>query len=321
MTKLLNVLIVLLAALLVFVIVYPQVQQNRPIAVRIGCDSTIAALPVLVGIQESLFVREKVVPSLVFYSDPDQALDDLFAGRLEAGVFPWSTILRRVADKKDTLKVLLSEDYRQSLPVDAIIAPLKSPVRTPADLRGRRLAYPPAFRDYLPVLFLNLGFEPKDVKATEVPFSGIMDQLAAGACDAALITEPLLCPLDTTKYRIVQLAAAARYISQPFPGAAFGVAPKLLRQHRLAGGRLKVAIDAAAATAETKSDLARQVVGRYFDYCATACGFCRLPELQRLAEVNRSSIQALAVRLRAAGVLADSVDIKGMFVDPATLKR
>jgi len=321
MTKLLNLLIVLLAALLVFVIVYPQVQQNRPIAVRIACDSTIASLPVLMGIDDSLFAKEKILPTLVFYSDPDKALDDLFAGNVEAGVFPWSTVLKRVATKGETLKVLLSEEYRQSLPIDALIAPAKSPVKTAADLRGRRLAYPPQFRDYVPLMLMNLGLGPTDIKATEVPISDIMSQLAAGTFDAALIVEPLLCPLDSTKYRIVQPAAAARFISQPFPGAAFGVSPKLLAKYRLAGGRLKVAIDGAVAMSETKPDVARALIGRYFPYCTTFCGFCRLPEMQRLAEINRASIQALAQRLKGTGVLAVDIDPKGLLVDPATLKR
>ena len=53
MTKLLNVLIVLLGVLLVFVIVYPQIQQNRPLPVRFACDSSIASLPVIGGMGPS----------------------------------------------------------------------------------------------------------------------------------------------------------------------------------------------------------------------------------------------------------------------------
>ncbi len=321
MTNLLNVLIVLLAALLVFVIVYPQVKQNRPIPVRIACDSTIAALPILMGIEESLFIKEKLVPTVTFYSDPDQALADLFAGHIDVGVFPWSTVLRRVAEQNETLKVFLSLEYRQSLPVDALIAPVKSKVKTVADLRGRRLAYPPQLRDYLKLIMLNLGLGPNELKATEVPISDIMNQLAAGNFDAALIIEPLLCPLDTTKYRIVQPAFTPRYISSPFPGAAVGASPKLLKEHRLAGGRLKVAIDAAVALSESKPDMARALIGRYFPYCSDFCGFCRLPEMQRLAEINRNSILALIARLRAAGVLTADVEPKGIYVDPATIKR
>lgn len=321
MTKLLNFLIVVLAAALVFVILYPQVQQNRPTQVRIACDSSVTSLPALVGIEESLFAKERIVATIVFYADPDQALADLFAGQYEAGVFPWSTILRHAVDKGETLKVLLSQEFRQPLPVEAIVAPSKSKVKALTDLRGQRFAYPPQLRDCVPVMLFNLGMRPEDVKLSEVPLSLMLGQLDAGALDAAWVMEPLLSSIDSTRYRTVQSAAAARYVSQPFPGAAFGVSPRLLKQHRLAGGRLKVATDAAVAFTETKSDAARAIVGRYFQYCSTTCGYIRLPEMQRLAEANKVSVTTLAGRLKMAGMLAADIDAKGLFVDPATLKR
>lgn len=321
MTKLLNVLIVLLAAVLVFVIIYPQIQQNRPLPVRFACDSTVASLPIIMGIEESLFAKEKIIPTLIFYSDPDKALDDLFAGKVDAGVFPWSTILKRVAEKGETLKVFISEEYRQPLPVEALVAPVKSPVKTVADLRGKRLIYPPEFRDCIPVALLNLGLGPNDIKLTEVGISGMMAELEAGRADAAIIIEPLVCALDSTKYRTIQLAFATRYVSQPFPGAAFGAAPALLKKNRLAGGRIKVSTDAAVALSETKSDVARQLVGKYFPYSAAFSGLCRLPEFQRLAEINKGSVQGLAQRLKSAGALTADVDPKGVYVDPSTLKR
>lgn len=321
MTKLLNLLIVVLAAALVFVILYPQIQQNRPTPVRIVCDSSVTAVPVLVGIEESLFAKEKLIPTLAFYSDPDQALADLFAGQYDAGVFPWSTILRHAVEKGETLKILVSMEFRQPLPVEAVIAPAKSKIKAMSDLRGQRFAYPPELRDYVPVMLLNLGMRPEDVKLTEVPLSAMLGQLDAGTLDAAWVMEPLLSAIDSTRYRTVQSAAAARYVSQPFPGAAFGVSPRLLRQHRLAGGRLKVATDAAVALAETKADTARAIVGRYFTYCSTTCGFIRLPEMQRLAEANRNSVTTLAARMKVAGALSVDVDAKAFFVDPATLKR
>ena len=126
MTKLLNVLIVLLAALLVFVILYPQIQQNRPIDLKFACDSSATSLPILVGIDESLFVKNRINPTLVFYSDPDQAIADLFAGKMDVGVFPWSTVLKHAIARGETLQVFMNEDFKQSLPVDAIVAPLKS---------------------------------------------------------------------------------------------------------------------------------------------------------------------------------------------------
>jgi len=322
MTKLLNILIVLLAALLVYVILYPQIQQNRPIDMKFACDSSVASLPILVGVDESLFVKNRIHPTLVFYSDPDQALADLFAGKVDAGVFPWSTVLKRIVTKNETLKVFMNEDYRQSLPVDAIVAPLKSPVKTASDIRGKRFIYPPQLRDYIPVMLYYLGLQTGDVKLAEVPFSALTQELAAGTCDAAWLIEPLLCPLDTTQYRIVQYSALTRLVIQPFPGAAIGFAPRFPQTYRQGPKRLKIATDAAVAVIESKGDLARQILGKYFPYSAQFTALCRLPELQRSTEINKPAIAALASRLKLTGVLASQIDsMQNVYPDPQIFTR
>lgn len=321
MTKLLNVLIVLLAALLVFVILYPQIQQNRPIDLKFACDSSATSLPILVGVDESLFVKNRINPTLVFYSDPDQALADLFAGKVDVGVFPWSTVMKRIATNSETLQVFMSEEFRQSLPVDAVVAPLKSPVKTLADIRGRRFIYPPQVRDYIPVMLTNLGLRTEDAKLAEVPFSSLTQELAAGTCDAAWVIEPVLCTLDTTQYRIVQYSALPRFVAQPFPGAAIGFAPGFPQAYRQGPKRLKIATDAAMAFAETKADVAKQVLAKRFPYCAQSCGFCRLPEIQRNTEINKTAVAALASRLKLTGVLTSDVSTQGVFPDPQIFTR
>jgi hypothetical protein len=322
MTKLLNVLIVLLAALLVFVILYPQIQQNRPIDLKIACDSTVTSLPMLVGVDEGLFVKNRINPTLVFYSDPDQALADLFAGKVDVGVFPWSTVLKRIATKGETLKVFMGEDFRQSLPVDAIVAPLKSPVKTAADIRGRRFIYPPQVRDYVSVMLTSLGLQVSDVKLAEVPFSALTQELAAGTCDAAWLIEPLLCPLDTMQYRIIQYSALPRFVAQPFPGAAVGFAPSFPKTYRQGPKRLKIATDAATAIIETKTDVAKQIMGKYLPYSANFTAVCRLPEFQRTTEINKPAVAALASRLKLVGVLASQIDsMQNVYPDPQIFTR
>jgi len=321
MTKLLNVLIVVLAAVLVFVILYPQIQQNRPLPLRFACDSSATSVPILVALEEGLFVKNRILPSLILYSDPDQALADLFAGKADVGVFPWSTVFKRMASHGETLKVFMGQEFRQSLPVDAIVAPLKSPVKAMTDIRGRRFIYPPQVRDYVAVLLVNLGLGPEQVELSEVPFTAVPELLAAGDCDAAWLLEPQLCALDTTQFRIVQASALPRYVAQPFPGAAVGFAPRLAQVHRQGPKRLKIATDAAAALTESKGEVAKQILGKYFPYCTSTCGFCRLPEIQRSTEINKPAVAALASRLKLSGVLTEDVNTAGIFPDPQIFAR
>jgi len=324
MTKLLNLIIVLLAAALVMLILLPQIQENRPKPLRFACDSSVTALPFLIAVDESLFPQQRIIPQLVFYSDPDQALSDLFAGKSDVGIFPWSTVLRHIQEKHETLVVFMAEEFRPALPIDAIAKPKRSPVKTLADLRGRRFAYPPQLRDYVKPLLAAVNLSttgPTAVQLTEVGFSELLNRLAAGQFDAVWLTEPLLCQLDFAKYDTIA-GPLTRYIFGPFPGAAIGFAPKFLAtSSRSLRARLKIALDATVTFAETKPDQTKKLLARYFPKCESTYGNARLPELQRLVEINKPSIQGLALRLLSAGVLTDSIATKDLFVEPAKMTR
>uniref|UniRef100_A0A7C4GDH4 ABC transporter substrate-binding protein n=1 Tax=candidate division WOR-3 bacterium TaxID=2052148 RepID=A0A7C4GDH4_UNCW3 len=321
MIKLLNIIIVLLAAALIAVILYPQIQENRPLPLRLACDSSITSLPFLVAVEETLFTKNRLDPELRFYSDPDSALADLFAGKTDVGIFPWSSVLKRMATHKETLRVFMSIEFRPALPVDAIACRKNARIKQLTDLKGKSLAYPPQFRDYVVPLLAAVNLTPAQVKASEVPFSAIPGLLAAGTVDAAWLLEPQLCPLDVASYDTIS-GATTRYVSGPFPGAAVGFSPQFLRTtSKTVRMRLKIATDAAVAHIEGKPDKARQTLGRYFTYCTDRCDDCRLPQIHRLVEINKESVKALAARLLAAGVLADTLQTQGIYVEPAQMAR
>lgn len=321
MVKLLNIIIVLLAAALIAVILYPQIQENRPLPLRLACDSSVTALPFLVGVEETLFAKNRLDPQLTFYSDPDSALADLFAGRTDVGIFPWSAVLKRMATHRETLRVFMSIEFRPALPVDAIATPKKARVKQLLDLKGKRLAYPPQFRDCVAPLLSAVNLTPAQVKLSEVAFSEIPGQLAAGKVDAAWLLEPQLCMLDVASYDTIS-GITTRYVNAPFPGAAVGFSPQFLKTtSKTVRMRLKIATDAAVAHIEARPDAARRILGRNFPYCADNCDNCRLPQIHRLVEINKESVKALAARLLAAGVIVDTLQTQAMYVEPAQMSR
>jgi ABC-type nitrate/sulfonate/bicarbonate transport system substrate-binding protein len=322
MTKLLNIVITLLAVALVAVILYPQIQDSRPKAVRFACDSTAASLPLLIGVEDSVFIKNRIIPELVFYSDPEQALAGLFAGDADVGVFPWSTVFKHLDTQNETLRVFASEDFRSTLPVDAIVVPVASKIKEVADLKKKKLGYPPQLRDYMAPFLINVNIAAEQLTVVEVPLGDLMTQLTAGAIDAAWLLEPLICALDTTEFRVLQPAALARYVSAPFPGAALGFSAEFLNSAgKVLLNRIKISTDAAIALTETQADRAKQVLAGYFPGCEGNQNLCRLPEYQRLIEINKSSISALASRLKVSGVIERDIETNKFLVEPAKLTR
>lgn len=321
MTRILTVIIIILAAVLVGIILYPQIQENRPMPLRFACDSSVSALPFLVAIEDTLFVKNRIIPELIYYSDPDQALADLFAGRADIGVFPWSTILRHLSTKGETLIVFMAVEFRPALPVDVLAKVKKSKINKLTDLKGKRLGYPPILRDYIPVLLGEIGLKPTDVKLTEASLTALSAMLSAGQLDAAWLVEPAVCPLDLNQIDTLS-SIATRFITNPFPAFAVGFSPEFLKKTtRNQRTRLKIALDMAVDRIDARPEESKQTLGRYLPYCQNFCGFCRLPQYQRLVEINRPAIQLLTGRLLRLGIITDTIETQRLFVEPSQMMR
>lgn len=321
MTRILTVIIIILAAVLVGIILYPQLQENRPLALKFACDSSVASLPFLIGVDDTLFEKNRIIPELVYYSDPEKALAGLFAGEADIGVFPWSTVFKYINTNKETLKVFMAVEFRPALPVDVLAKSKKSKTRTIIDLKGKRIGYPPSLRDYVPYLLTAAGLKSTDVKLTEASLTSLTAKLNAGELDAAWLIEPAVCPIDLATFDTLS-SITTRYITSPFPAHAVGFSPQFLKKTtRAQRTRIKIALDMAVDRIDGKPEQAKLTLGKYFPYCENSCGFCRLPQFQRLVEINRPAIQILATRLLNSGIITDTIDTKGLFVEPSVMMR
>ncbi|MFO7637951.1 MAG: ABC transporter substrate-binding protein [bacterium] len=321
MTKLLNIAIVLLTAGLVAVILVPQLQEGRPRVVRFACDSTIASLPFFVAEDRGLFADNRIIPEIEFYSDPDLALAELLAGKADVGVFPWITAIQHVSEHEETLRVFMSQDFRATIPVDAIVVTKASRIGTIKDLQRQKLGYPPQLRGAIQPFLLQADLPAELVTTIELPLSQLTASLASGDIGAAWLIEPLVAMLDTSQFRVLEIGALPKFVSAPYPGAAVGFSPEFMNTGKVMLSRLKLSLDAAASFADGKTDSARVILARYLGYDPELLAACRMAEVQRLVEINKPAIRTLASRLAVSGIITGDVDTDKMFVPPARMTR
>jgi len=320
MNKLLNLIIVILALALVAVILLPQWQESRPVKVRFGCDSTVTATVFFVAQERDFFKDNRIIPEFVFFADPRQALDALFQGEIDCGVFPWHLILKRIAEQQETVKVFISEDFRSSLPIDAIIMKAQSRISKLLDLRRKKIGYPNQVREIMPVILEGAGFSPKDFNLLEMSNRELIGAVNQGSVDAALVLEPERYRALQANMPILVDAALAKYIISPYPGAAIGYTRPYLMKNRRTCVRLKLACDAAIGFFDQKPEEVRKILEKYLGYQTDELSDCRLPDMQKLVEINKDMIKTFADRLKTSGVLSTDIDVKSIFVEPVLLK-
>jgi ABC-type nitrate/sulfonate/bicarbonate transport system substrate-binding protein len=325
MNKILNIVIVILALALIAVILYPQWQESKPVKVRFGCDSTVTSTVFFVAQGRGFFKDNRIIPELRFFADPSQALDALFRGEIDCGVFPWHLILKRIAEQQETVKIFVSEDFRSSLPVDAIIVKANSRISKISDLNKRKIGYPIQTRELIPVLLeVMLGGagvkQKKDVTLTEMSNLQLTGALKQGQIDAAFVIEPERCLATQESTSVIVDAPLSKYISSPFPGAAIGYTRAYLTKNRRTCVKLKLACDATIGFIDQNPDEARKILARTLGYQDDKLSDCRFPEMQRLVEINRDIVKSYSDRLKTNGILTTDIDVRPIFVEPVMLK-
>lgn len=320
MNKLLNLIIVILALALIFVIVFPQWQESKPAKVRFGCDSTITSIIFFVASERGFFKDNRIIPEFIFFTSPQQALDALFAGEIDCGVFPWHSILKRIEEKQETLKVFISQDFRSPLPIDALIVKAQSRITKLADLKKKKIGYPKQISTIMPAILEGAGLNPKDFNLTEMSNRSLIEAVNQGTIDAALVVEPERSRALKMNMSIVIEAMLPKYIISPFPGAAIGYARSYLTRNRRTCVKLKLACDAAIVFLDQRPEEARKIFATYLGYPIDELADCRLPDMQKLVEINKDMIKTFADRLKASRILSRDIDVKSIFVEPVLLK-
>ncbi|RXZ83167.1 hypothetical protein EBB07_07525 [Paenibacillaceae bacterium] len=153
------------------------------------------------------------------FKDDASLLRAIEEGRVDIGAVGDAvpTFLHREAA---TLVYLAAEPANPS--AYAIAVPLDSDIFTAADLRGKRVAYPPFSNEHLLLLLAleSAGLTATDVKPVAVAPADTEDTLAARKADAWVVGEPELSRIEPLGIRIITdgtLSPAQRdiYISTP----------------------------------------------------------------------------------------------------------
>src|SRR5262249_41794497 len=122
---------------------------------------------------------------------PSQCADDWLSFRQSAST-P-TDLLKAVAGGLDVVASAGEAIEGKSNPTTQVIVRKDSPIKSPADLKGKAIAAPTvgAVIHVATLYWLKKnGVDPSSIRAVEVPFPNIGDQLKAGNVDAVEALEP-----------------------------------------------------------------------------------------------------------------------------------
>ncbi|MEO0086871.1 MAG: ABC transporter substrate-binding protein [candidate division WOR-3 bacterium] len=298
MKMILNILIVILLAGLLYVLIYPQYEESKIQQVRIACDSSIASVIYFVAQDTEFFKAERIEPVFVFYSNPNEGLEKLLKKECDIGIFPWLTVFDYMKNKNETLMVFTSYEFQSGITVDAIIInqiklKLKDKIVFTV-LNNKKFGVPFGYLEIVKEILTRMGVDVKKVNFVEGSFGEIYDKFLKGEIDAGLFIEPYRSLLIEQGYSSLFEGPLPKIYMPAYPGYAIGFSKEFFNKKRRICAKIKKITDGAIAIINKDAKYARQVYQKYFQFASENV---RLPDIQKTSAMNKGAIISLFRKL------------------------
>lgn len=324
MKTLLNILIIILALTLLYILIYPQYQEGKVYELKIGVDNSVGSLIPYLAEAKGFFQGQKLKPVYFYSEDPDYLYDKLLSQEIDLAVLPWSTVLKRVCEKNESVKVFISSDFRTGIPVDGFFIHPKEKIKSLKDLKGKKLGIPPALKEIVPIILTENGVKPTEVLTFELPQSEILNKIKNHELAAGILWEPYRTQAIKEGLVLLLDGFLPKSIITPYPGCLYALNPLLFRQRRRVAIRIKIATDMAITIIDKEAPQVRKIFLTRLNLDPEQLADFNLPEFQKLTGINEAQISSYLLYLVDKGVIdkerTQGVKIKNLLAEPVAFQ-
>lgn len=291
--------------------------------VTIGYSRLRISLPLFVAQERGIFQRHGIRATLTAYDTAQPMMQALVEGRVSvAGYTALPITFGGMLRSRTPLLFVTANVEDQGHRISYLLrrrpdAGQTSPIRTIADLRGRRIGILPtsAYRAWLEAIL-----DANGVRASEVTVQPIEPMLEAsalqsGGVDALFTNDPAATAAIARGIAepVTDFVEVPRYLGEPFLFGSFNVRKDWADAHPQAYQRLAAALDEAVAYVNTHQDEARRDLARYLPEAFRA-HVSRYPDARYLptSEVREDDFARAAAEYHRRGIIPQPIDLAGL---------
>lgn len=308
MKHILTVIIVVLIAVLAAVLIIPMVKSAQPADVMIAVERSLSATPVTFAKGAGIFPDNtvKVNATVKVTDNPAQAFDDLAAGKIQFAIMPWPEALRWTSEHpQDTIRCLLSLDFKASAPQDGIFAKKGLTLKSITDLEGKKIGVSTLTELPMKAIIGSAQLDTTEITLKVYNPDQLIPALETGEVDLIYVIEPYMT-LAMSKFGnpFEDGASMSTWIKTPYWGSGLFTSAKYFDKNRLAVVRVSKAMDLTYTDIAKNSDSARIFVSNSLGINDSAITWnMNLPEMIRPQEMDASTIQDLSDKFELYGVM------------------
>jgi NitT/TauT family transport system substrate-binding protein len=274
------------------------------------------AAPLYMAIKRGFFKQEGLTVTPETIQTSADAVPKLLGGSMDFTLLNYVTGFA-IQEQNPAVKFRIVADSSQAAPGGLVILiPKNSKIKSPADLKGKKIASPATVG--IPILAIastlksyGVKLDPKDI--VTMPFPNMEAALAHGQVDAAWVTEPFIT--------IIESAIGARVLTDTtsgpmanFPIAGWGTIQSYVQRYPKTVAAFQRAMGKAQTIAASDRKAVEQILPTY-----TAIK----PQVAQVMTMNTYPTTLSAIRLQRVvnlmlqlGILKKQLDVAPMLVAP-----
>lgn len=206
--------------------------------IRIGYWPVAAGLPFYAAVEKGYFKEAGLDVEAIKFAGAQQVMEAMLAGRCDGssnGTGSGNLGVGEIASP-GLFKIIATNPSNATYVLDEFIVPKDSPIKSIAELKGKRVASGPGIQNKTLALTVLERAGAGGTTVTELPIGQHVAALAAGQIDAAYTLEPTgtIGRLNGTT-RVLEAGVIARYIlgdpNAPWHGGSASLTTEFIKKH------------------------------------------------------------------------------------------
>lgn len=248
----------------------PAIVRAQGVKVRIGFWPVAAGLPFFAAIEKGYFKDAGLEVEALKFAGAQQVMEAMLAGRSDGssnGTGSANLAIGEIA-QPGLFKIFATNPSNAKFVLDEFIVPKDSPVKTMAELKGKKVASGPGIQNVTLCKTMLERAGASGATVMELPIGQHVAALVAGQVDACYTLEPTgtIGRMNGTT-RVIEAGVVARYIlgdpMAPWHGGAASLTTEFIKKNPDIAKKFIAAYARGIELVRTKPDEARQYMKGY----------------------------------------------------------
>ncbi len=322
MNKILTVINLILIGLLVYILIYPQMQARKTVEATVVYQLDVGALPLFVAEKYGFFDSTNVKVETKEALFGIEGIEDVAKGKAQVLVgINWLNALFKMAARPEAYRVLYSASYGADHPYTALLTLRKKRIRKLKQLQLKKVGF---LRGSRMDFFLKTFLKKEGVDPDKISFVGLLPSEMDSALEKNLV-DALLAPepyrsllLDRKGIRILEDGFLLKRIVSPLP-ISLGVTSIVnLNLNKAKVQRVYQALEMALRFIRDYPDSAAQIFRQRFELPDSAV--VNLPRFSTYQELEPARLQKVVEACKEAQILLVDIDPSQLILQPSEIK-